>query len=146
MRDETKMFFGLITHNSRIKLKLNMQDDLNGLFLTSSLFHKRLQQERLRSERSKQPLSLVTIDLKQLLEIINRRVGMSQRHVLQYFGHTIKTMTRACDRKGWLGKEEIAILTPDTAIAYGKKCSSASLSIPLKRNTVILLKIEDSIL
>lgn len=108
------MFIRKLTHNSRNRVNINFQNELNGLFLSSTLFQHRLQQERLRSERSKQPLSLLIVDLKQLLEIITNRTGMSYRHVLNHFGHTIKTMTRECDVKGWLRKEEIAILTPDT--------------------------------
>lgn len=89
-------------------------NELEGLFLAPVPFFARLRQERLRSERSNLPLSLVVIDLDRLLALLLQETGLSPRRVLLALGYAIVTMTREYDVKGWYRESEIGVITPDT--------------------------------
>lgn len=89
-------------------------DELEGLFLAPVVFFARLRQERLRSERSNLPLSLVVIDLDRLLDLLVEKTGLSTRRVLRGLAYAMMNMTREYDVKGWYQEREIAVITPDT--------------------------------
>ena len=96
-------------------------DELEGLFLDPVAFFARLRQERLRSERSNLPLSLVVIDLDRLLDLLAEKTGLSTRRVLRGLGYAMMNMTREYDVKGWYQEREIAVITPDTDEAGAQK-------------------------
>jgi lipopolysaccharide/colanic/teichoic acid biosynthesis glycosyltransferase len=89
-------------------------DELEGLFLASAPFFARLRQERLRSERSNLPLSLVVINLDRLLDLLVQKTGLSPRRISRSLGYAMINMTREYDVKGWYQEREIGIITPDT--------------------------------
>jgi lipopolysaccharide/colanic/teichoic acid biosynthesis glycosyltransferase/GGDEF domain-containing protein len=108
------MFTRFFYRRHREKGTTHFLDELEGLFLAPAPFLARLRQERLRSERSNLPLSLVVIVLDPLLDLFAQKTELSPRRVLRGLGFAMLNMTREYDVKGWYREREIAVITPDT--------------------------------
>jgi lipopolysaccharide/colanic/teichoic acid biosynthesis glycosyltransferase len=96
------------------KRTTQFQDELEKLFLAPAPFFARLRQERLRSERSNLPLSLVVIDLNRLLDLLVQKIGLSPKRIFRGLGYAMMNMTREYDVKGWYQERKIGVITPDT--------------------------------
>ena len=100
------------------KKKRNHDDffraELNGSLLEKDHFLNRVRQERLRSERSGSPLSLVIIDSSKMLDFMIEKNSASRRYLTRHIAGVFKKSTRESDVKGWYEKGKIAILTLDT--------------------------------
>jgi len=73
-----------------------------------------MRQERLRSERSGLPLSLVIIDSARMLDFLIEKNSVSRHRFTRHIAEIFKNSTRESDVKGWYEKGKIALLTLDT--------------------------------
>jgi PleD family two-component response regulator len=73
-----------------------------------------MRQERLRSERSGSPLSLVVIDSVRMLDFLMEKNSVSRRRFTKHIARVIKNSTRESDVKGRYEDGKIALLTLDT--------------------------------
>ena len=93
---------------------------------------QRLPQEKLRAERSKNPLSLLIIDLPQHLKPVNGSVYRNGKLLLKLI-NLLHTVTRETDIKAWYQKDKVAILLPDTpkngALRLAEKLSGEAKKI-----------------
>jgi lipopolysaccharide/colanic/teichoic acid biosynthesis glycosyltransferase len=108
------MFSRVTKHKKWAKKNSCLREAMRDLCLDYAGFYNRLRQERLRSERSHLPLSLVVIEVGPLLDLIVENNGLSQEHAIQRVVDVLNTMTRDYDVKGWYQDEKIGVLTPDT--------------------------------
>ncbi|MBW1983009.1 MAG: sugar transferase, partial [Deltaproteobacteria bacterium] len=90
---------------------------LNQYVLSQEDFLDRLRQERLRSERSGMPVSLLIIKLEDFLDAVLSINGVSAPAILKIFGETLRSTTRETDVKGWYPGGDIAIIATDTDTA-----------------------------
>ena len=97
-----------------------LQAELNGFLLESEHLLARLRQERLRSERSDLPLSLVVFDLAGIVELLVQANSIKTNGFLRHFADVLQHSTRESDVKGWYEEGKIALLMPDTNIAGAK--------------------------
>jgi lipopolysaccharide/colanic/teichoic acid biosynthesis glycosyltransferase len=88
--------------------------ELDGSLLEKEHFLNRMRQERLRSERSGSPLSLVIIDSAEMLDFMIEKNSVSRRHLTRHIAGVLKNSTRESDVKGWYDRGKVAILTLDT--------------------------------
>ncbi len=106
-----KRFFS--RNNNKKKTDL-FRAELDGFFLDQKHFLSRLRQERMRSERSGLPLTLVVMDLEDMLKSLAEVKSFSARGFLHHLAGTLKKHTRESDIKGWYEEGKIALLTPYT--------------------------------
>jgi diguanylate cyclase (GGDEF)-like protein len=94
-------------------IELSTTDGLTGL-LNVRGFHQRLQQELARARRSRQPLSLVAIDVDGLKGINDRHGHEVGDQALQAVAQTISATLRVTDVAARLGGDEFTLLAPNT--------------------------------
>ena len=80
--------------------------------------------ERERSERTNRPFSLINIDF-------TKTKGKTNARVFKEIIKTIKPSIRFLDRVGWIKKDTIGVLLPETQIA-GAKFASEKFKNKLK--------------
>ena len=90
------------------------QAELDGSLLAADQFINRMRQERLRSERSRSPLSLVVIDSARMLDFLVGKNSVSHRALARHIAGVINNSTRESDVKGWYESSKIGLLTVDT--------------------------------
>jgi exopolysaccharide biosynthesis polyprenyl glycosylphosphotransferase len=73
-----------------------------------------MRQERLRSERSGSPLSLVVIDSARMLDFLMEKNSVSRRRLTRHIAEVLNNSTRESDIKGRYENGKIALLTLDT--------------------------------
>jgi lipopolysaccharide/colanic/teichoic acid biosynthesis glycosyltransferase/GGDEF domain-containing protein len=106
----TKFFMsGRSTDQSR-----TVRAQLNGCLISQEDFFVRMRQERLRSERYGTPLSLIVLDVKQLMKCLLNGNSASDRTFFRHIAEILKNSTREYDIKGWYQEGEAGILTPNT--------------------------------
>ena len=106
-----KRFFS----NRRQKKHHNLfQVELDGSLLAADQFLNRMRHERLRSERSGSPLSLLVIDSYNMLDFLMEKNSVSRRGFTRHIAGVIKNYTRESDVKGWYENGKIGLLTLDT--------------------------------
>ncbi|MBW1895679.1 MAG: sugar transferase [Deltaproteobacteria bacterium] len=88
---------------------------LGHIILSEKAFLSRLREERLRLERSKAPVGLVTIDFSGLIDALGKIKGITHGAVSVHLASTMKEYTRETDLKGWCGPGAIAMLAPNTS-------------------------------
>ena len=88
--------------------------ELDGSLLAADQFITRMRQERLRSERSGSPLSLVVIDSARMLDFLVGKNSVSHRALARHIAGVINNSTRESDVKGWYESSKIGLLTVDT--------------------------------
>jgi lipopolysaccharide/colanic/teichoic acid biosynthesis glycosyltransferase len=108
------MFIRIFSNNKRSKYFNLFQAELDGSLLSADQFSDRMRQERLRSERSGSPLSLVVIDSIKMLDFLMEKNSVSRRRFTRYIAGVLKNSIRQSDVKGWYDKGKIALLTLDT--------------------------------
>jgi lipopolysaccharide/colanic/teichoic acid biosynthesis glycosyltransferase len=104
----------LFSNNRRKKYHSLFQAELAGSLLISDHFLSRMRQERLRSERSGSPLSLVVIDSAKMLDFLMEKNSVTRGRFTRHMAEVLKNSTRESDVKGWYEKDKIALLTLDT--------------------------------
>lgn len=109
-----KRFFS----NSKQKKYHNLfRAELDGSMLAAEQFLDRMRQERLRSERSGLPLTLVIMDLEAVLESLEEAKSFSPASFLGYLAGALRNSTRESDIKGWYEEGKIGLLTPYTDLS-----------------------------
>jgi len=78
------------------------------------VFHRRLEEEIGRSLRTRQPLSLLMIDVDDFKAVNDNYGHIVGDHVLAAIGLVLRTQTRSFEMVGRLGGDEFAVLLPDT--------------------------------
>jgi lipopolysaccharide/colanic/teichoic acid biosynthesis glycosyltransferase/GGDEF domain-containing protein len=91
-----------------------IQTQLSGCVISQEDFFVRMRQERLRSERYGTPLSLIVLDIKELMKRVVNGNGTSGTTFFRYVAEILKNSTREYDIKGWYQEGEAGILTPNT--------------------------------
>jgi lipopolysaccharide/colanic/teichoic acid biosynthesis glycosyltransferase len=91
--------------------------ELDGFFLEQEQFLGRLREERLRSERSGLPLTLVIMDLEGMLDYMAAAKSFSPNGFLRHLAGTLRNSTRESDVKGWYEQGKIGLLTPYTDLS-----------------------------
>jgi len=136
LKDKLLMFSRIIRPKKGKGQDHCFQDAIADFFLDSVEFNTRLRQERLRSERSNLPLSLVVIDLRSIFDFLSEKTGLPQERVMQQIVYVLGKTTREYDVKGWYRDENIGILTPDTdergagsLVRNLVKCMAASFDV-----------------
>ena len=94
-------------------IELSTTDALTGL-LNARGFHQRLQQELARARRSRQPLSLVLIDLDGLKRINDHHGHEVGDRALRAVAETIRDTLRLTDLGARVGGDEFVVLAPNT--------------------------------
>jgi lipopolysaccharide/colanic/teichoic acid biosynthesis glycosyltransferase/GGDEF domain-containing protein len=87
---------------------------LNNSVISQEDFFVRMREERLRSERYGTPLSLIVLDVKQLMKCLLNGTSASDRTFFRHIAEILKNSTREYDIKGWYQEGEAGILTPNT--------------------------------
>jgi len=109
------MFKKLLHHRPRTGGKRLFEKHLGHIILSEKAFLSRLREERLRLERSKAPVGLVTIDFSGLIDALGKIKGITPGAVSVHLASTMKEYTRETDLKGWWAPGAIAILAPNTS-------------------------------
>jgi lipopolysaccharide/colanic/teichoic acid biosynthesis glycosyltransferase/GGDEF domain-containing protein len=91
-----------------------IRTQLNGCLISQEDFFGRMRQERLRSERYGAPLSLIVLDVKELMKCIVHGNGTSGTTFFRHVAAILKNSTREYDIKGWYQDGQAGILTPNT--------------------------------
>ena len=91
-----------------------MRAELDGSLLPADHFLTRMRQERLRSERSGSPLSLLVIDSAGMVDLLAENNSVTPRRFTKHIGDIFKNSIRESDVKGWYEEHKVALLTPDT--------------------------------
>lgn len=86
----------------------------DGCLLSQEDFVARMRQDRLRSERNGSPVSLLVIDLQQLLVSSAAGNRNDQSGFIRHIGHVLGKFIRETDTKGWLRNGKIGVLALDT--------------------------------
>jgi diguanylate cyclase (GGDEF)-like protein len=94
-------------------IELSTTDGLTGLLNVRGL-RERLQQELARARRSRQPLSLVVIDLDGLKRINDRHGHEAGDGALRAVAQTLREMLRLTDVAARVGGDEFTLLVPNT--------------------------------
>jgi diguanylate cyclase (GGDEF)-like protein len=97
-------------------IELSTTDGLTGL-LNIRGFHQRLQQELARARRSRQPLSLVIVDLDGLKRINDRHGHEVGDRALRAVAQTMRDTLRLSDIAARVGGDEFTLLAPNTSEA-----------------------------
>ena len=107
------MMSRFISRNRRHKQKNHYDNELGTFLLSREKLTSRLRHERLRSERSGLPVSLVIIDCDALLDIccIQSR-SPSPNGVMCHLEDILKKCTRESDIKGYHQNGEVALIPP----------------------------------
>jgi len=108
------MFKLIFSNNKRKKYHDLFKAELEGSVLAADHFLSRMRQERLRSERSGSPVSLVIIDSAKMLDFMMEKNSVSRIRFTRHIAALLKNSTRESDVKGWYQNGKIAILTLDT--------------------------------
>lgn len=95
-------------------IELSTTDELTGL-LNARGFYQRLHQELARAHRSRQPLSLVIIDLDGLKRINDRHGHDVGDRALRAVAETMRDTFRVMDIGARIGGDEFTVLAPNTA-------------------------------
>jgi two-component system, cell cycle response regulator len=98
--------------------ELSMIDDLTQLY-NSRHFYVRLNSETMRSNRYKQPLTLLMLDLDDFKAFNDQYGHVAGDRVLQRLGLVVKRCLRETDSAYRYGGEEFTILLPMTASGEG---------------------------
>jgi lipopolysaccharide/colanic/teichoic acid biosynthesis glycosyltransferase len=108
------MFKKLFLNRKQKKYHTLFRAELDGSLLAADHFINRMRQERLRSERSGSPLSLVVIDSARMLDFLVGKNSVSHRALARHIAGVINNSTRESDVKGWYESSKIGLLTVDT--------------------------------
>jgi diguanylate cyclase (GGDEF)-like protein len=95
-------------------IELSTTDGLTGL-LNVRGFHQRVQQELARARRSRQPLSLIIIDLDGLKSINDRNGHEVGDRALRAVAQTMRDTLRLTDVAARVGGDEFTLLAPNTS-------------------------------
>jgi lipopolysaccharide/colanic/teichoic acid biosynthesis glycosyltransferase/GGDEF domain-containing protein len=87
---------------------------LNGCLISQEDFFVRMRQERLRSERYGTPLSLIVLEVTELMKCVVDGKGTSNTTFFRHIAEILKNSTREYDIKGWYQEGQTGILTPNT--------------------------------
>ena len=101
--------------------KLRSDKSIKGNILSRSHFLERLRTEKLRTDRSKTPLSLILLDFSQKETEVNRVF-------LAKLLSRLTKHTRETDVKGWVASDIIALLLLDTDGKGAKLCAERILN------------------
>ena len=104
----------ILQNRRRKKYYQFLRAELDGSLLALDHFLTRMRQERLRSERSGSPLSLLVIDSAGMVDFLAENNSVSPRRFTKHIGSILKNSTRESDVKGWYEENKVALLTPDT--------------------------------
>jgi exopolysaccharide biosynthesis polyprenyl glycosylphosphotransferase len=108
------MFKKFLANRKKKKYYNLFQAEIDGSILAADQFINRMRQERLRSERSGSPLSLLIIDSAGMLDLVMEKNSVSRRGFARHVAGVLKNSTRESDVKGWYEKGKVALLTLDT--------------------------------
>jgi diguanylate cyclase (GGDEF)-like protein len=99
--------------------------DMKTGFYNRRFFNLRLREERLRTERSGSPFSVLTLDISDLAGLIQKRPKLKSHQMKKVITNVIRENTRDIDIKNWHGDTTVKILMPKTpksgAIILGEK-------------------------
>jgi two-component system cell cycle response regulator len=113
----------------RIITERNMKNELNRLSITDSLtelynqrqFYERLNEEVVRAERQRHPLSLILLDLDNFKEYNDKYGHLAGDEVLRYVGEIIGSCIREGVDSGYrYGGDEFAIIVIDAYLDIAK--------------------------
>lgn len=87
----------------------------NGLFLDEKCFRFELARERMRVDRNRSPLAVLTIELP---------IGRSESGDFDFLGRVLIRRLRITDTFGFLGERQVGVVLPDTTEAGAWKVAS----------------------
>ena len=83
-------------------------------FYNRRFFNLRLREERLRTERSGSPFSVLTLDISDLAVLIQKQPKLKIHQMKKVITNVIRENTRDIDIKNWHGDTILKILMPET--------------------------------
>lgn len=121
--------------------RLSRTDRLTGLN-NRGFWEENLEQEFLRSQRSKRPASLIMLDIDHFKHFNDTHGHSAGDEVLRAVSNQIKTSQRTTDIAGRFGGEEFAIILPDTdgqqALAVAERLRQQISKLQLAWDTQLL--------
>jgi diguanylate cyclase (GGDEF)-like protein len=88
--------------------------DMKTGFYNRRFFNLRLREERLRTERSGSPFSVLTLDISDLAGLIQKQPKLKIHQMKKVITNVIRENTRDIDIKNWHGDTILKILMPET--------------------------------
>ena len=88
--------------------------DMKTGFYNRRFFKLRLREERLRTERSGSPFSVLTLDISDLAGLIQKQPKLKIHQMKKVITNVIRENTRDIDIKNWHGDTILKILMPET--------------------------------
>lgn len=128
--------------------ELATHDGLTGLY-NHRAFYVLLEDEIARAQRSKQPVSLLLLDIDHFKRVNDTHGHQAGDAVLKGLGELLRRETRAIDRTCRYGGEEITVILPntdfETAASAAERLRAAAEAHPFDVNTGAPLRITVSI-
>jgi diguanylate cyclase (GGDEF)-like protein len=88
--------------------------DMKTGFYNRRFFNVRLREERRRTERSGSPLSLLTLNISDLVDLIKKRPKLKIHQMKKVITAIVQENTRDIDIKSWHGDTTLKVLMPET--------------------------------
>ena len=88
--------------------------DMKTGFYNRRFFNIRLREERRRTERSGSPFSVLTLDISDLADLIEKRPKLKIHQMKKVITNVIRENTRDIDIKNWHADTTVKILVPET--------------------------------
>ena len=89
--------------------------DMKTGFYNRRFFNIRLREERRRTERSGSPFSVLTLDISDLADLIEKRPKLKIHQMKKVLTNVIRENTRDIDIKCWHGDTTLKVLMPETS-------------------------------
>jgi len=88
--------------------------DMKTGFYNRRFFNIRMREERRRTERSGSPLSVLTLNISDLADLIEKRPKLKIHQMKKVITNVIRENTRDIDIKNWHDDTTVKILMPET--------------------------------